>query len=151
MNRQAVAFISMFSLILMLSVFYISMDDDTIQVVTPQTEEKTDDLVMKELLDEKKQEEISQQKEIIGSQYGSPEEKNEAIKKIAGIEDVKKLEDELNSLLSENGYNNLVEISEAVVRITVYGQEKNSASASNCMNLVYRLIPEDKTIEVHFG
>ena len=90
MNRQAIAFISLFSLILMLSVYYVSMDNDDVAVIQPQDHEVVSTLSdgsqpLKDQINEQDQSEIQKQKEILGTK-GDSEEKSEALDAIAKLE-----------------------------------------------------------------
>lgn len=154
MNRQAVAFISLFSLILMLSVYYVTLDDNSISVIEPQDHEtvKVDDQsVMKDQVDGKLDEEILKQKEVLGSNEPSEAEKSEALEKISFIESVKKSQEDLTKLLTDKGYKNLVEISDSLVRITIYEESKSNELANEIMLLVYPLIDSEKSVEIYFG
>ena len=154
MNRQAVAFISMFSLILMLSIYYVTLEDDTVAVIEPKDHEtiKVDDQsVMNEQVANKLQEEIQKQKEVLGSGEVSEAEKSEALEKISQIEAVKKNQEEISKLLTDKGYENLVEIGDKIVRVTIYGKSESSDLASEIMMIVYPMISKDLSIEVHFG
>lgn len=154
MNRQAVAFISLFSLILMLSVYYVTLDDNSISVIEPQDHEKIDvddQTVMKDQVDGKLDEEILKQKEVLGSNEPSGAEKSEALEKISLIESVKKSQEALTKLLTDKGYKNLVEISDSLVRITIYEESKSDELANEIMLLVYPLIDQEKSVEIYFG
>lgn len=154
MNRQAVAFISLFSLILMLSVYYVTLDDNSISVIEPQDHEKIDvddQTVMRDQVDGKLDEEILKQKEVLGSNEPSGAEKSEALEKISLIESVKKSQEALTKLLTDKGYKNLVEISDSLVRITIYEESKSDELANEIMLLVYPLIDQEKSVEIYFG
>ncbi len=153
MNRQAIAFISLFSLILMLSVYYVSMDNEEIAVIQPQDHEVVeagdDSEALKEKIDEQDQDEIQKQKEILGSGSDS-ESKNEALGTLAEIETTQKLQDEMTQQLSDAGYKTVVEIDKNVIRVTVYEQGKDQTIAAAIMNLLYEQAGE-RTIEVSFS
>ena len=151
MNRQAIAFISLFSLILMLSVYYISMDDDSILVMEQPQEVLVDESVlMKEQLEEREETDLQEQKEIIGSE-NSIEEKEEALNKIEQLDQLGQLSQEMMQLLSEKGITSVVEIDEHVVRVCIFDQQESKELANEIMNLLYELVPIDKTIELTFS
>lgn len=151
MNRQAIAFISLFSLILMLSVYYISMDDDSIEVMEQSQEVLIDEsIVMKEELEENQESDRQEQKEIIGGE-SSMEEKEEALNKIEQLDQLGQLSQEMMDLLKENGIVGVVEIDEHVVRVCVFEQQESSELANEIMSLLYELVPIDKTIELTFS
>lgn len=151
MNRQAIAFISLFSLILMLSVYYISMDDDSIEVMEQPQEVLIDEsIVMKEELEENQESDRQEQKEIIGGE-SSMEEKEEALNKIEQLDQLGQLSQEMMNLLKENGIVGVVEIDEHVVRVCVFEQQESSELANEIMSLLYELVPIDKTIELTFS
>ena len=151
MNRQAIAFISLFSLILMLSVYYISMDDDSIEVMEQPQEVLIDEsIVMKEELEGNQESDRQEQKEIIGGE-SSMEEKEEALNKIEQLDQLGQLSQEIMDLLKENGIVGVVEIDEHVVRVCVFEQQESSELANEIMSLLYELVPIDKTIELTFS
>ena len=155
MNRQAIAFISLFSLILMLSVYYVSMDNDDVAVIQPQDHEVVSKLSdgsqpLKDQINEQDQSEIQKQKEILGTK-GDSEEKSEALDAIAKLENKQKQQQEYEALLSEQGFKCVVEIDESVVRVTVYEQGKDLNLANQIMNLLYEKVGNEKTIEVSFS
>ncbi len=151
MNRQAIAFISLFSLILMLSVYYISMDDDSIEVMEQPQEVVIDEsIVMKEELEGNQESDRQEQKEIIGGE-SSMEEKEEALNKIEQLDQLGQLSQEMMDLLKENGIVGVVEIDEHVVRVCVFEQQESSELANEIMSLLYELVPIDKTIELTFS
>lgn len=151
MNRQAIAFISLFSLILMLSVYYISMDDDSIEVMEQPQEVLIDEsIVMKEELEENQESDRQEQKEIIGGE-SSMKEKEEALNKIEQLDQLGQLSQEMMDLLKENGIVGVVEIDEHVVRVCVFEQQESSELANEIMSLLYELVPIDKTIELTFS
>lgn len=151
MNRQAIAFISLFSLILMLSVYYISMDDDSIEVMEQPQEVLIDEsIVMKEELEGNQESDRQEQKEIIGGE-SSMEEKEEALNKIEQLDQLGQLSQEMMDLLKENGIVGVVEIDEHVVRVCVFEQQESSELANEIMSLLYELVPIDKTIELTFS
>ena len=151
MNRQAIAFISLFSLILMLSVYYISMDDDSIEVMEQPQEVVIDEsIVMKEELEGNQESDRQEQKEIIGGE-SSMEEKEEALNKIEQLDQLGQLSQEMMDLLKENGIVGVVEIDEHVVRVCVFEQQESSELANEIMSLLYELVPMDKTIELTFS
>lgn len=155
MNRQAIAFISLFSLILMLSVYYVSMDNEDVAVIQPQDHEVISTLSdssqpLKEQINEQDQNEIQKQKEILGTK-GDSEEKSEALDAIAKLENKQQTQQEYEELLSSHGFKCVVEIDEQVVRVSVYEQGKDLNIANQIMNLLYEKVGDEKTIEVSFS
>ena len=78
MNRQAVAFLSMFTLILMLSIYYVSLESDPVTVNSSNNDVNSVIALMQEKISDSKNEEIQKQKEILGSNE-QDEQKNQSL------------------------------------------------------------------------
>lgn len=73
MNKQALAFISMFTLVLMLSVYYVSLEEENPQI--PNNEVADVMALMHQKNEEDKENKLSELKEVLGSKESSEEKR----------------------------------------------------------------------------
>ena len=150
MNRQAVAFLSMFTLILMLSIYYVSLESDPVTVNSSNNDVNSVIALMQEKISDSKNEEIQKQKEILGSNE-QDEQKNQAMETIAQLEEDQKKEKEIIQTLKELNLKSVVEIKESIIQITIYEQSENEELATQILNLVYPFMDENYSMELSFS
>lgn len=150
MNRQAVAFLSMFTLILMLSIYYVSLESDPVIVNSSNNDVNSVIALMQEKISDSKNEEIQKQKEILGSNE-QDEQKNQAMETIAQLEEDQKKEKEIIQTLQELNLKSVVEIKESIIQITIYEQSENEELATQILNLVYPFMDENYSMELSFS
>ena len=150
MNRQAVAFVSMFTLILMLSIYYVSLESDPVTVNSSNNDVNSVIALMQEKISDSKNEEIQKQKEILGSNE-QDEQKNQAMETIAQLEEDQKKEKEIIQTLQELNLKSVVEIKESIIQITIYEQSENEELATQILNLVYPFMDENYSMELSFS
>lgn len=147
MKKQAIAFFTMFSLILMLSIYYITLPKDTAKT------SKTDVSVISTLDEEKEsntQEEKEKNDDVISDPDTDEDSKNEAILKNETLKENEELQKSYSKMISDMGYENSVEIKEKTVYITVLGEQDDSV-ASTIMKTLYKEIGNKYFIEVSFN
>lgn len=147
MKKQAIAFFTMFSLILMLSIYYITLPKDTAKT------SKTDVSVISTLDEEKEsntQEEKEKNDDVISDPDTDEDSKNEAILKNETLKENEELQKSYSKMISDMGYENSVEIKEKTVYITVSGEQDDSV-ASTIMKTLYKEIGNKYFIEVSFN
>lgn len=147
MKKQAIAFFTMFSLILMLSIYYITLPKETTKT------SKNDVSVISSLDEEKennKQEEKDKNDEVISDPDTDEESKNEAILKNETLKENEELQKSYSKMISDLGYENSVEIKEKTVYITIMNEPDDSI-ASNIMKTLYKEIGSKYFIEVSFN
>lgn len=147
MKKQAIAFFTMFSLILMLSIYYITLPKDTAKT------SKTDVSVISSLDEEKEsntQEEKEKNDDVISDPDTDEDSKNEAILKNETLKENEELQKSYSKMISDMGYENSVEIKEKTVYITVSGEQDDSV-ASTIMKTLYKEIGNKYFIEVSFN
>lgn len=145
MKRQALAFFTMFSLILMLSIYYITLPKEN---TTTQKSES----VIKTLEDDKeenKDDTSISNDSIISDPTTSSEDKIDAISENEQIKENKKMEEECSKIVLEAGYDNTVEIKDKTIYISIAESEEESI-ASNIMKLIYNKVKDTYFIEVNF-
>lgn len=147
MKKQAIAFFTMFSLILMFSIYYITLPKDTAKT------SKTDVSVISTLDEEKEsntQEEKEKNDDVISDPDTDEDSKNEAILKNETLKENEELQKSYSKMISDMGYENSVEIKEKTVYITVSGEQDDSV-ASTIMKTLYKEIGNKYFIEVSFN
>lgn len=155
MNKQALAFLTLFSLILMLSVYYVTLPADTTTVMnnnktSQKAETKNDAEKLKKKADEKKDKEINSNSDVVSSPETSEQEKQEALKKIESLKDTKEIEQALIDGLKKAGYTSAVEISDNTCKVTVFDQKNDKEIAKKVMQYVYDVTKGKYLTEVSF-
>ena len=163
MNRQALAFLPMFSLILMLSVYYVTLPADTTAVMSSEDGEVSKDSQnesekdmtndaekLQEEITSRQEAEVKKQSEVVSNADSSDAQKQEAL---AAIDDLKS--DQANAelikqILSDNQFMAAVEISEGTCRINVFENEDSAENAKKIMDLASSAVTEKYLIEVTF-
>ena len=175
MNKQALAFLTMFSLILMLSVYYVTLPNDNMSVMTQdgkaqseammeeenkeenkentkETEEKNTDevLALQEEIEKKEDEEIHKQETIVSKDNTSSEDKQNAVAKMESIKDAKELQKKIVEALKQQNIKSAVEITDKNCIINVFNMENNMENAKKAMNADYSITKDAYFIEVVF-
>ena len=147
MNRQAIAFLTMFSLVLMLAVYYITMPiqqgDETPVVSTPNTFEQ-----MKIELNNKQQSLLESYTATMASSTSTSQEKAIAMEQMSKLNKVMNDEKIYSDMLYTLGYENCyLEIEQDVMKIHVQSDSFDTSDASKIIKTVlsqsnYQYIPE---------
>lgn len=149
MNKQALAFISMFTLVLMLSVYYVSLEEENSQI--PNNEVVDVMAMMHERNEEEKDNKLLELKEVLGSKQSSEEKKKEVLTQIETIESNTLIEKKIIDKLKEKGIKSLVVIDEKIVKVNIFEIEKSDQKANEIMNVIYTVIKPNQSIELVFS
>lgn len=153
MNRQAITFLSLFSLILVLSVYYVMLppvtsDNDQEIAITETDDEKNG---QEEALQEKREDQIQKQEDVISSNTSSNEDVSEALEEIEKTKTMSQEEQTVKQALKDAGYENtFVEISAQTIKITVTKKEPTNEDAVAIMNIVLAKTSKKYTPEIKF-
>ncbi len=157
MNKQALTFLSLFSLILMLSVYYILLPpiENSLPVSDPveQTpiEEGTDFNDMKSNLDERYNSEVAGYNAIIASIDSDVDQVSDALENINTINVNKELEKTLSIQIKELGYNDaFVEVSNKVIKVTIKKDKPEANEPAKVVNAIYASTNNTYLVEVKF-
>ena len=162
MNKQALAFLTLFSLILMLSVYYVTLPNDITAVISEETQQestKTDDTssadeegstTMQETIEKNLNEQINAATAVMAASDSSESEKQEALAKIEELKNIQQQQKEIESKLSAKKMDTAVEISDGVCRITIFGIEENKENVNTAMNTAYQIVKDNYLLEVTF-
>ena len=142
MNRQVVSFLSLFGLVLVLSVYYILLPTNLFINVP-----STDETLFYEL-DAKHQEVIDENLAIVVSSEVSNQQKEVALNAILSEKEIISLENTLVGLIKEEGYSNVyVEYLDNCIKVVVKAEEVTNEQAAAIFTIVFEnsetnLIPE---------
>ncbi len=157
MNRQAFTFLTLFSLVLMLTVYYVTLPVENTSDLNPNTliasAENTGvsyDELLKSVTE--KREVLSEQyNSILASSTASESEKHEALTMLNELETLRVSETALESMLGEKGYEGcFVEISEEMIHITCQKKYKNAQDAAKILAEVQKTMDQEVSVEVSF-
>lgn len=162
MSKQNLWFLTLFSLILVLSIYYITMPNDLLlsnkdnEVVTNADVsgeiEKVSSLVaMRVSLEEERQNEMDVLQEQLTSEAVSGEEKNSAYEKLKYLNELQgKEEKHEKSIKNEYGLDCFVKIDNSNINIVCIADKHDSTLANNIMRLVQQDYKNKMYITVKF-
>lgn len=165
MNRQALAFLTMFSLILMLSVYYVTLPSDTTSVMSTENGEDlsqgeqdtskeepqvNDAEKLQNEISAKQEEEVKKNSDIVSSNETSEEQKKEALETIDTLEGDKAMADEIKTALSSANFMGAVEIVDGTIKVSVFESEDTKENAQAVMNIVSGKSNDKYLVEVSF-
>lgn len=162
MNKQNLWFLTLFSLILVLSVYYITMPNDLLlsskdeEVVTNATvnemiEEVSSLVAMRVSLEEERQNEMDVLQEQLTSEAVSNEEKNNAYEKLKYLNELQgKEEKHEKAIKKEYGLDCFVKIDNSNINIVCVSDKHDSTLANNIMRLIQKDYKSKMFITVKF-
>jgi len=164
-NKKSLWFLTLFSLILVLSIYYITMPSELLLTTKNENikDEKKDeevniDIEESNLLvalrveaDEKMNKEIEDLQLVLTNTQSSVDDKNKAYEKIKELNDTRGIEEKLESQIKEN-YNldSFIKISNNQIQVTVNSNEHSNEIANNIMRTIQSNFEESKYITVKF-
>jgi len=161
-NKQSVWFVTLFSLILVLSIYYVTMNDSSLQKIMESTPEvstpvsitieessllaslrvQEDEIVLKE---------IKNYQQILLDSTKSSEEKNNAYNSLMNLNQKKSEEEKIEKKIKEvHNLDSFAKIKNDSISIVIANQEHNSTLANNIIRTVQELYSETKYITVKF-
>lgn len=158
-NKQNLWFITLFSLILVLGIYYVSMDDDTLSVLAGDTdvseviEVKDSDVIV--ALRVQEDEEILKQMEdyqnILLDDTATLEEKNDAYDSLQALNNKKGETEKIEKLIKDEfKYDNFVKINGDSISIVIASTEHSTEIANKIIRVVQNLYQTRKYITVKF-
>lgn len=165
MNKQNLWFITLFSLILVLSVYYVTMPNDLLLTVNDSYEdgESQDDLVsiivedseiISALRITKEEERLSLQSDyqsILTNSESTTDEKNEALEKIKSLNENATLESSLEDKITTNfSLDCCVAIDNSIITATCSSSNHDNSLANNIMRSIQEEFDTSKYITVKF-
>lgn len=160
-NKQRLWFLTLFSLILVLSVYYITMPSDLLNVtnnndssnLNPVISVSEEDVLssLRILSDEERLKEIEELKLVLTNLDTSIEDKNNAYEKLQLIEETKGKENSLESKIKDK-YNldSFIEINNNQIKVVVNSKDHNYELANNIIRCIQEEYDEKMYISVKF-
>ena len=161
-NKQNLWFITLFSLILILGIYYVSIDDDVIEVLkTEETSnakevveiQESDVLVALEVEnDEEKQALMEEYQNVLLDSESTLEQKNVAYENMQQLNNSSANETMIKNLIKEKfELNSFVKMKDNTISIVVSKKDHNTEIANNIIRSVQEKFNEEKYITVKFN
>ena len=159
-NKQKLWFLTLFSIILVLSVYYVAMDENTLTKLTPSpvTTSEVSNVKEEDTLSALRVEDDDQDQKVIAELQGilldqsvSAEEKNNAYEKLKGINNTKSKETKLESLILKT-YNlkSFIKIKDDQINVIISSKNKNVTDANNIIIIIKKEFDTQKYITVKY-
>ncbi len=160
-NKKGVWFLTLFSLILVLSVYYITMptelliSDNNIQneetKPTIKTEESSVLVALRAESDENREKEIDSLKKIISDSESSIEDKNAAFEKMKELNSNRSKEEILEEKIkTQHKLESFIKIDDNNISVTINNENHNAELANKIMRCIQEEYKEQMKITVKF-
>lgn len=160
-NKQNLWFITLFSLILILGIYYVSIDDEVSTVLKEEannSEEvveinESDILVALEVeAEEEKQTMLQEYQDILLNGESTIEDKNVAYEKIQSLNSKTSEEEKLKKIIKDKfSLESFVKIKDNTISITAICKNHNAELANNIIREIQKEYTEEKYITVKFN
>ena len=162
-NKQNLWFLTLFSLIMVLSIYYLSMSDDTLATLSVASDNTTEtDLVISTENDTLVALKVADEEELLArteelqnillSDVATLEEKNDAYEELQMLNKTESEKEAIISLISkEYNLDSVVKIADTSITITVATSEHSASLANNIIRSVQALYDSDRYITVKFS
>ena len=166
-NKEGLIFLTLTSLILVLSVYYVTMPSELLLTTNNSyLEEKKDSVVtnnekvtitnatvidtMKSVLNDERVEEITKLKNKLMDNKLSTEEKNNVYEEIKNMNKIEAMEEDIEKLIKDElKLNSFIKINNDVIEVTFNESKHNTNLAVKIMSLIEKKYP-DRYISVSF-
>lgn len=162
-KKQNLWFLTLFSLILVLSVYYITMPNDLLVAKNAATTKKTttkEETTVKESdnltalrvsKEEEREEEKSDLKKTMTKEDATTEEKNNAYEQLKYLNEVEGTEEKLEKKIKEKySLSSFVKIDNGEIKVVAVAKKHDTTLANNIMRLVQEEFKQKKNITVKF-
>jgi len=158
-NKQSLWFLTLFSIILVLSVYYVSMPNNTLATLKENTTnietiniEETDSLAALRIENEELIETtMNELQTILLNENATLEEKNTAYEKIKDLNTTKGKEEAIEKTIKENfNYQSFVKINKDCISITISNKTHDVEIANKIIKEVQSMYTEKMYITVKF-
>ena len=154
MNKQAFTFLTLFTLVVLLGVYNVTLPADSITIEPDQLITSIEENVIEqynELKQQKNEETMNQNEQVISNGTTTSEEKLEALQENTVLQGIVLFEQNVESILKENGYEEcFVEKNNEILRVVLPESEKSHETAVKVIGLIDLICDEDVLIEVSF-
>ncbi len=163
-NKQSIWFVTLFSLILVLSIYYVTLNDSSLQnilndfqkseesaPVSVNVEESSLLVSLRVQEDESVLEEMENYQSILLDSTKTSEEKNNAYNSLMSLNQKKADEEKIEKLIQEKfSFDSFVKIKNDTISIVIASNDHNSTVANNIIRSVQELFDKEKYITVKF-
>lgn len=158
-NKQNLWFVTLFSLILVLGIYYVTMGDETLSVlagennISKEVSVKESDVIVALQVDrdEAVLKEMNEYQSILLDDAATIEEKNDAYNALQALSNSKTECEKIKKLITEKfKFDNFVKIDGDAISITIAAKDHNKEIANNIIREVQSLYDKQKYITVKF-
>lgn len=162
-KKQNLWFLTLFSLILVLSVYYITMPNDllvaknattkkeTVKKDTAPIEESDNLTALRVSKEEEREEEKSDLKKTMTKEDATTEEKNNAYEQLKYLNEVEGLEEKLEKKVKEKyKLSCFIKIDNSEIKVVAVSKKHDTTLANNIMRLIQEEFKQKKNITVKF-
>ncbi len=162
-NKQNLWFLTLFSLIMVLSIYYLTMSDDTLSTLNVSSDvsdgtdvvisEENDTLVALKVADEEELLARTEELEsILLSDTATLQEKNDAYEELQTIHKTESEKEAIVKLIKdEYKLDSVVQIENNNITVTIASTTHDAALANNMIRSIQALYDQDKYITVKFS
>ena len=161
-NKQNLWFVTLFSLILILGIYYINIDDEVQSVLKTEDtvhEKEVIEITESDILvalevenDEEKQTLLEEYQDILLSNESTLEEKNVAYENMQQLNNIKEDENKIKNLIKDKfNLNAFVKIKDNTISIVVASKDHNTEKANSIIRSVQELYDDEKYITVKYN
>lgn len=152
MNRQAITFLTLFSLILVLSIYYVLLPPETeTNQVAVNSNELSQIEILQEELDQKRADLISENNAIIASSDSDSNKIAAALANISEAKETAALEAKITKIINDAGFKNaFVEVENKTIKVVIDKKEASSSDANSIIKTVMEKTKNEYQVEVKF-
>ena len=158
-NKQNLWFVTLFSLILVLGIYYVTMGDETLSVlagennVSSPVEVKASDVIvaLQVASDESVLKEMNEYQSILLDDTATIEEKNNAYNALQALSNSKSECEKIKKMITEKfKYDSFIKIDGDAISITIASKEHSKEIANKIIREVQNMYDKQKYITVKF-
>lgn len=158
-NKQNLWFVTLFSLILVLGIYYVTMGDETLSVlagennVSSPVEVKASDVIvaLQVASDESVLKEMNEYQSILLDDTATIEEKNDAYNALQALSNSKSECEKIKKMITEKfKYDSFIKIDGDAISITIASKEHSKEIANKIIREVQNVYDKQKYITVKF-
>ncbi len=159
-NKQNLWFITLFSIIMVLSIYYLTMSEDTLSTLKIDKQEEDAEVVIEEsdtlialkvASEEEMIAKIEELEDILLDNTSTLEEKNKAYEDLQNINKLEGEKETIRKLIKENfKLDSYVNIENNTIKITIASKTHDATLANNIIRTVGSLYQDNKYITVKF-
>ena len=167
-NKKSLWFLTLFSLILVLSIYYITMPSELLlnnkteikekknkennkDKVTVKVEESDLLVALRVESDSEMQKELDTLKTVLTNDSSSTDEKNEAYEKIKDINNIRSEEENLEKKIKDEfNLNSFIKIDKDQIKVTIESDKHDTSLANKIMRSIQNNYQDNKYISVKF-